>query len=461
MAGNYKKPEDIFFIISAVSEVLSVSNEPQQLRDMVLDTLLEVLKIDCCWVQSLNLESRKLWLAAHRGFTPDMEREIGSMDLGQNFGNQVAGLGHKIVIPDLSQDTEYGLTSFSKAGLRSLVAVPIRTYRTQGVMGIASRAKRQFPAEMSELLTVIASLVGVALDKADLFQRILALEKQLSTGIRLSVASHPGDGDVNQDLAADLKEAVEEWTMATGEAEKAVEQIARLMPPSQVDCFELQSHGAKEPEKGRIADKITDKIKVFVVDRDLFFYEGLCLYLSQTTDIEVIGKSEDFVEDTVLMIEELEPNVVLVDTNLPSTSGLDLARQITERSPSIPVIMLTPYENDSQILAALKAGVAGYLSKDIAGEGLADAIRRVSTGNHIINNLLIRPGVAQRVLSQFQGTAKTTEGLTAALSPEEAEILDCFAQGYSRNQVTPAMAMGNAITEDTLAAIVSKLIALS
>ena len=77
---------------------------------------MEVLKIDCCWVQLFRLDSRDLWLAAYRGFTPDMEREIGSTDVGQSFGNQVAGLEYKIIIPDLSHDKEYGLLSFSEAG---------------------------------------------------------------------------------------------------------------------------------------------------------------------------------------------------------------------------------------------------------------------------------------------------------------------------------------------------------
>jgi len=115
MDSDYRKAEKVLPILSMVNEVLSMSNERQQLLDMVLDTLLEVLKIDCCWLQLFRLDSRDLWLAAYRGFTPDMEREIGSTDVGQSFGNQVAGLEYKIIIPDLSHDKEYGLLSFSEA----------------------------------------------------------------------------------------------------------------------------------------------------------------------------------------------------------------------------------------------------------------------------------------------------------------------------------------------------------
>jgi len=453
MAGDYKKPEKIFFILSAVSEVLSMSNEPQQLLDMTLDTLFEVLKIDCCWVQLLSLESRKLWLAAYRGFTPEMKHEIGSMHLGQSFGNQVAGLGNKIVIPDLSRDSERGLSSFSKAGFRSLVAVPMRTYRVQGVLGIAFRTKKRFLTQVTELLTVIASLIGVALDKANLYQRTLVREKQLSTGIQLSVTSNLGKDDIHQDLVTELKEAVEKWAMATGEAEKAAEQIARLTLPSQANSFERQGDRAAVPKKARVSDKI----RVFIVDRDLLFCQGLRQYLSQTHDMEVIGNSEDFAEDTALMIEELASDVVLVDADLPSLSGFDLARQLTRHSPSIAVIMLVPYEDDNHILEALKAGVAGYLSKGITGEGLASAVRRVFKGEHIISELLVRPRAAQRVLQQLQDMEK--EGSAKTLSPQEMEMLGYFAYSYSPKQVAHAMAISDETIKESLASIASKLVA--
>ena len=453
MAGDYKKPEKIFFILSAVSEVLSMSNEPQQLLDMTLDTLFEVLKIDCCWVQLLSLESRKLWLAAYRGFTPEMKHEIGSMHLGQSFGNQVAGLGHKIVIPDLSRDSERGLSSFSKAGFRSLVAVPMRTYRVQGVLGIAFRTKKRFLTQVTELLTVIASLIGVALDKANLYQRMLVREKQLSTGIQLSVTSNLGKDGIHQDLVTELKEAVEKWAMATGEAEKAAEQIARLTLPSQANSYERQGDRAAVPKKARV----TDKIKVFIVDRDLLFCQGLRLYLSQTRDMEVIGNSEDFAKDTALMIEELASDVVLVDADLPSLSGFDLARQLTRHSPSIAVIMLVPYEDDNHILEALRAGVAGYLSKGITGEGLASAVRRVFKGEHIISELLVRPRTAQRVLLQLQDMEK--EGSAKTLSPQEMEMLGYFAYSYSPKQVAHAVAISDETIKESLASIASKLVA--
>jgi hypothetical protein len=79
--------------------------------------------------------SNKLPLAACRGFTTEMRREMASMDLKHRFGNEIAGLGHKIMISNLSQDGNYNIPVFEKEGFCSLIAVPIMTYRIHGVMG--------------------------------------------------------------------------------------------------------------------------------------------------------------------------------------------------------------------------------------------------------------------------------------------------------------------------------------
>jgi len=249
MADDYSRTDKIFFIISEVSEALSLSNEPQQILDMVLDTLLEVLNIDCCWVQLLSLENRELRLAAYRGFTPDMKREMGSVDLGQSFGNQVAGLGHKIIIPDLPIDREYGLSSFSKAGYRSLVAVPLMTYHIQGVMGISTRNRQRFHAEITELLMVIARLVGMAIDKADLYQRTLAQEKHLIKDTQLIVKSSPDKGVLHQDLVTELKEAVDTSWAHVGEAIGQDEEISEE-PKEKGEALQRTSRGAI----GRVRD---------------------------------------------------------------------------------------------------------------------------------------------------------------------------------------------------------------
>jgi len=144
---------------------------------MTLDTLSQVLKTECCWVQTYDTRKRILSLAAYRGFSPEMKHEIVRMDINHRFSKQIIGLGNAIVIPDLTNDGLYGLSSFPDAGLKWMVAAPLMTYRVHGILGIASRNKKRFYKQTSDLTKVIAGLIGTALNKAWLAQKSPASEK--------------------------------------------------------------------------------------------------------------------------------------------------------------------------------------------------------------------------------------------------------------------------------------------
>jgi len=135
---------------------------------MTLDTLVRVMGTECCWVQTIDSARRSLQLAAERGFNSEMRREVSALDMTRGFGRQVVGLASGIVIPDLSHDGRFGLTSFRAAGYRWLVAVPLMTYRVHGVLGVASRDKKRLRKETPDLALVIAGLIGTALNRAGL-----------------------------------------------------------------------------------------------------------------------------------------------------------------------------------------------------------------------------------------------------------------------------------------------------
>jgi signal transduction protein with GAF and PtsI domain len=138
---------------------------------MALDTLTQVLKTECCWVQTISARKRTLALAAQRGFSQEMKAEMASLDINHRFSEQIIGLGNEIVIPDLANDGVYGFSSFRKAGFKWLVAAPLMTYRVHGVLGIASRNKKRLSKETADLTKVIAGLIGTALNKAWLSQK--------------------------------------------------------------------------------------------------------------------------------------------------------------------------------------------------------------------------------------------------------------------------------------------------
>lgn len=143
---------------------MSLSNEPDKLANMALDTLSRVLDIECCWIQTINDRGhKKLLLAAEHGFSPEMRREVAAMDTDHRFSEQIIGLGHKIIIPDLSHDGRYNLPSFRDTGYKWLVAVPLMTYRAHGILGTASRNRKRLQKDTADLIMVIAGLIATSL----------------------------------------------------------------------------------------------------------------------------------------------------------------------------------------------------------------------------------------------------------------------------------------------------------
>ena len=160
---------------------MSLSNEPEKLANMALDTLSQVLGVDCCWIQTIaDKKQKRLTLAAERGFSPEIRREIAGMDMGHAFSEQIIGLGHIITIPDLSNDGLYGIPSFRNTGFKWLVAVPLMTYRAHGILGAASHNRKLLHKDTPDLVMTIAGLIAAALTKADLSKRAPEPEKPVS-----------------------------------------------------------------------------------------------------------------------------------------------------------------------------------------------------------------------------------------------------------------------------------------
>ncbi|MFC1962156.1 GAF domain-containing protein [Chloroflexota bacterium] len=133
--------------------------------EAALDSLSENLGTDCSWIQLHDPLSHKLNLVSSRNFTNEIHNTMCQMDVNHYCVKEIVGLGNKIVIPNLSMDGRYGLVVFEEAGFRSLIAVPIMTYKVLGIMGIAYRTNKKLINEFPQLITVIANLVGMALNK--------------------------------------------------------------------------------------------------------------------------------------------------------------------------------------------------------------------------------------------------------------------------------------------------------
>lgn len=202
-----------------------------------------------------------------------------------------------------------------------------------------------------------------------------------------------------------------------------------------------------------------DKIQVFILSQQSLFRQGIEHSLSHTPDMEVSGATE-ISDDVLTTIDNLPPDVAVVDIDAPSDSGLALARQIKQRLPNIGIITITANYNDYQVFQTLKAQAAACLSKEVTAEQLADIVRRVARGEHPINESLIsRPNVANQVLQQFQELTWRAEAqaFISPLTPRETEILNYIAQGFLNKQIAVKLGISEQTIKNHVTSILRKL----
>lgn len=203
-----------------------------------------------------------------------------------------------------------------------------------------------------------------------------------------------------------------------------------------------------------------EKITVFIIDKQTLYRQGIRQALSAGDDLNIVGECAPSTE-AVGLVEAFMPSVVLLDVDLPLLRGLDLGRQITTRCPNVAVIALTSSPDDEQLFQAVRTGVVAYLTKDIAPDELANAIRRIHKGERPVNDtLLSRPKVAEQVLRQFQDLTlmgKAMETLATPLTPRETETLKYVAEGYSNKQIAHVLGISEQTIKNHVTSILNKL----
>jgi DNA-binding NarL/FixJ family response regulator len=202
-----------------------------------------------------------------------------------------------------------------------------------------------------------------------------------------------------------------------------------------------------------------DKIQVFILSQQPLFRQGVEHSLSLMEDIEISGATE--VNDEVLSVmDNLPPDVAVIDIDAPADGDLAITRQLKQRLPNIGIIALTSNYNDVRLFQALKAQAAACLSKEITAEQLVETVRRVARGEHPINESLVtHPILADQVLRQFQELSRQSEAqpFMSPLTPREMEILDYIAQGFMNKQIAVKLGIGEQTIKNHVTSILRKL----
>jgi DNA-binding NarL/FixJ family response regulator len=194
-------------------------------------------------------------------------------------------------------------------------------------------------------------------------------------------------------------------------------------------------------------------IRVLIADDHALFREGIRRLLGTAGDIEVVGEAKSG-EDAVVLVDDLTPDVVLLDVMMPGMSGIDVARVIRTRSPRTRVIILTIHTNEEFLFDAIKAGAMGYLLKDASSEELLRAVHLVAQGEG-----LLAPAMAAKVFKEFARVA-ASQDLSPVLTPltgRETEILQHVTAGLANKEIAQKLDISERTVKNHLSNIMEKL----
>lgn len=170
-----------------------------------------------------------------------------------------------------------------------------------------------------------------------------------------------------------------------------------------------------------------NKIRIAIFEDNQKFRESLEFIIVTTSDMECCGSFED-TRRLVQRVEALEPDVVLMDINIPGVNGIDAVAMIKEKFPAIKVCMQTVFEDDDKVLASLCAGASGYILKNSPPDKILQAIREVADGGAFFT-----PSIAKKVLLNFQQQPEKAEFIR--LTEKEKEILKLLVDGLSYKMI--------------------------
>jgi DNA-binding NarL/FixJ family response regulator len=194
----------------------------------------------------------------------------------------------------------------------------------------------------------------------------------------------------------------------------------------------------------------TELIRVFLVDDHELVRRGIGELLSLEPDIEIVGEAST-VAQAESRIAATHPDVAVLDVRLPDGSGIDLCREVRSRNPGTTCLMLTAYDDDDAIRAAVLAGASGYVLKDIRGSGLVDAIRAVAAGRNLID-----PRLVKRVVERITTTTPDNP-LLDSLTPRERDLLQLIAEGLTNREIGVRMSLAEKTVKNYVSMMLSKL----
>jgi two-component system response regulator DevR len=191
-------------------------------------------------------------------------------------------------------------------------------------------------------------------------------------------------------------------------------------------------------------------ITIFLLDDHEIVRRGLRDLLEAEDDLEVIGES-GIATDAAARVHALDPDVAVLDVRLPDGNGVEVCREIRDRHPRTACLILTSFADDEALFDAIMAGAAGYVLKQIKGNDLVDAIRKVSAGHSLLD-----PAVTARVLERVRRGPEQDERI-ARLTDQERRILELMSEGLTNRQIGERLHLAEKTVKNYVTGVLSKL----
>ncbi len=194
-------------------------------------------------------------------------------------------------------------------------------------------------------------------------------------------------------------------------------------------------------------------IRLLIADDHLVYRQGIRVLLEDVEEVAVIGEAANG-DQAIQQAEQLQPDVILMDLQMPGTNGIEATRRIVGASPHIGVLVLTMYDDDESVFRAMRAGARGYLLKDADQTDLLRAVQAVNRGEAIFS-----PSVARRLMGYFAALQSVGRGAQAFpdLTVREQEVLRLIAEGYNNTAIAARLGLSLKTVQNHISNIFSKL----
>lgn len=186
-----------------------------------------------------------------------------------------------------------------------------------------------------------------------------------------------------------------------------------------------------------------EKLRILLADDHILFRKGIASLLKNRRDMEVVGEARDGIE-TVTLAQELVPDVILMDVNMPECNGLEATRLIRQALPQVQIVMLTVSDDDKDLFSAIRHGAKGYLLKNLDPNQLFEMLERVRQGEAPISGAM-----AAKILQEFRQPDQVPPEQpepTDTLTPREIEVLQQVVEGATNKEIAEVLC----ITENTV-----------